>query len=156
VLYYCTKSYNTTVTTGVHETSEVESLTDIAASSVQSLNVLWNTDYESFYSPGVFCPPGVLNLSMTLRAPHGLDPNESYTVDGCTGLGLSSVMISAIPGVIVQVEDSEGIGGSGELSYPVSRALFGDFLQSKISDPTTRFQNIQSMVSKVAGSLTNL
>ncbi|KAH8886103.1 hypothetical protein GQ53DRAFT_845189 [Thozetella sp. PMI_491] len=154
-LYFCTKTFNTSVVGGRHNTTELESAVKIAPSNIQSLNLLWNPDYSDFYQPNSFCPEEVSKLSMVLNGPVGLGEDTKFIIDGCTGLGFSSVIFSIAIGVIVQFEDLSGVVNTGELSYPVSRALYGDFLQRHISDPTTRFQNLQKMVDDMARSLTN-
>jgi len=155
IFYFCTKTFNSSVSSGTRHTSEMESDVPIAFSSIQTFNSVWNADYTAFYSPDAFCPPNILNTSMVLKSPPGLLSSENFTIDGCTGLGISTILLAAIPGAIVQLTNREGVAGFGELSYPVSRSIFGDFLQPPVNDSKERFQNIQTMIGNIAISLTN-
>ncbi|KAH8894581.1 hypothetical protein GQ53DRAFT_820951 [Thozetella sp. PMI_491] len=87
----------------------------------------------------------------------GQDIDKRFIIYTCTGIGLSSLVLTAVEvSILVELENHLGIASIGELAYPISRGLFGDCLQASITGPMVRFRHVEKMVDDIAKSLTNL
>lgn len=148
-LYFCTQSFSTTVKGGIHNTSELAYNNNILSSSTtESMNSYWN-----LFAP--ICDPGPLTGStITLGGATGL-PNETYTIDFCTGVYLSSLYVIGTSGGILLDLGRSIVDTVGQISQALGIAIYGDFNSSAIPDPATQYGNIKFMMENIGKSLTS-
>jgi hypothetical protein len=151
-LYFCTKSFSTTVKGGIHNTSELAYNNNILSSSTtESMNSYWNL---ALYGTPI-CDPGPLTGStITLSGAAGLS-NETYTIDFCTGVYLSGLYIIGTSGGILLDLGRSITDTVGQISQALGIAIYGDFNSSAIPDPATQYGNIKFMMENIAKSLTS-
>ncbi|KAK3378396.1 hypothetical protein B0H63DRAFT_525630 [Podospora didyma] len=113
-LYWCTKSFNTSITAGTIEEDEVAravsplssaSSSSSSLSSAETVNANWfpqlaNDDLHQ--KPVYDRSPSLTNKSLTMEHAH---LRETYTIDACTGLKASNSLNSGFMG---SEEDSAG------------------------------------------------
>jgi hypothetical protein len=151
-LYFCTRSFSTTVKGGIHNTSELAYTNNILSSSTtESINSYWNL--ALFGTP--ICDPGPLTGStITLSGATGLS-NETYTIDFCTGVYLSGLYIIGTSGGILLNLERSVTDTVGQISQALGIAIYGDFNSSAIPDPATKYGNIKFMMENIGKSLTS-
>ena len=152
-LYFCTQSFSTTVKDGIHNTTELAYTNNILSSSTtQSLNSYWNSAILGVS----ICDPGPLTGStITLNGATGVS-NETYTIDFCTGVYLSSLYIIGTSGGILLDLGLAITDSVGQLSQALGIAIYGDANSSAIPDPATQYGNIKFMMENIGKSLTSL
>jgi hypothetical protein len=154
--YYCTKSYNTTVSEGKAVTQELAQTSEVLSSTVDTLNPLWNPQMRGFVSATDFCPQEVVTQSLTIAAPPGLSPNDfNYTIDACTGLAISAVVWGSISGSTVMNSKLQIYANQGEVNLPLSIALYAPHDLFDAFDPVVREKNMGKMVENIATGLSN-
>jgi hypothetical protein len=151
-LYFCAQSFSTTVKGGVHNTSVVAYNNEILYSSTtESINSVWNS---ALY--GSICDPGPLSgATITLSGPAGLS-NETYLIDFCTGVYLSSLYIIGTGGGILLDLQGSIVDTVGQISQALGVAIYGEFNSKSIPDPATQYKNVEVMMENIGKSLTTL
>ena len=152
-LYFCTQSFLTTVKGGIHNTTELAYTNSILSSSTtESLNSYWN----SALFGNAICDPGPLTGStIALKGATGVS-NETYTIDFCTGVYLSSMYIVGTSGGILLDLGLAVTDSVGQISQALGIAIYGDANSSAIPDPATQYGNIKFMMENIGKSLTSL
>ena len=150
-LYFCTKSLSTIVKDGVANTTELAYANNILSSDYnETLNWIWSSDALKTE----FCPSSLVNSSIVLSSPTGL-ANETYSINVCTGLQFSNLFTVSTEGGVLLYPDLTIHLLEGQLSFALGLALYGPYGFPPTLDQVTQFQNINSMISNIAASLTN-
>jgi hypothetical protein len=149
MLYFCTKSFSSSVKAGISNTFEVASTLNILPPDSGSFNWAWNLNYGS-----ALCPSTMNGLSMLLSGAEGFT-NETYTVDYCTAYLASNLYTLSVSGGILLSQELSTTEVYGQIETAIGVSLFGDFLSKNTYDSETQFQNIKGMADNIAASLTN-
>lgn len=151
-LYFCTRSFSTTVKGGIHNTSELAYTNNILSSStIASINSYWNS---ALYGTPVCNPGPQTGSTVTLSGPTGLS-NETYIIDFCTGVYLSDLYIVGTSGGILLNLEGAVYDTVGQISQALGIAIYGGFGSSTIPDPATQYGNIKFMMENIGKSLTS-
>jgi hypothetical protein len=152
-LSFCTKSFSTTVKSGIHNTTELGYNNRILDSSTTELiNSFWNS---ALLDGKLTCGTGPETEStITLSGAIGL-PNETYIIDFCTGVYLSELYVTGTSGGCLLNLQRAIVDTVGQISQALGIAIYGDFNDPAIPDPATQYGNIKFMMENIAKSLTS-
>jgi hypothetical protein len=150
-LYFCTQSYSTTVKRGIQNTTKLAYTNNIISrSTTESINSFWN---GALYGASVCDPGPETGSTITLGGATGL-PTETYTIDFCTAIALSSLYIIGTSGGILLDLNRSVFATVGQISEALGIAVYGDFNSSTLPDPATQYANVKSMMENIGTSLT--
>jgi hypothetical protein len=160
-LYWCTKSYSTSVKNGTSTTVELftksEILTPQAANMSRSLSVFYNAGFTGCYDP--HSPPcqGYGGTEVDFAAPDGLplDSKPKYWVDLWTALAMSFTTHFAMMGGALQTAGLTIYAENSDTALGLSTALFGDRIGLEPYPLEVQLQNIQQTAANIARGLTN-
>lgn len=155
-MYFCTKTYSTKVNDGIPYTQEKASSTETPAPPPNVLNFQWDKKFYPCYLSGT-CNEVFGGMRVDLTPPPFVSDTEKYTVNIWTSL-ITSAMIAASMWDALLVDQFRGVVASngGGMAQAFAYSLLGDFMATAAPAPETQLENVKSVMSNTARSLTNL
>ncbi|KAB5575307.1 hypothetical protein GE09DRAFT_1091628 [Coniochaeta sp. 2T2.1] len=157
--YWCTKSYNTKVTDGIHVTDEVSSAARIIQPAPQlGLNFAWSPTWYECYTKNT-CGSTIGGLKTRIAGPPGLPSlegeDEGYDIDIWTATTSSALLgVSLYDSIFLDQQRGLVSSAGGGTAAAFASALYREFLATRLPEPGDQFAAVRNITTNMATSLT--
>ncbi|KAK1757952.1 hypothetical protein QBC47DRAFT_294676 [Echria macrotheca] len=151
--WWCTKTYETSVTAGEPKTVEVATRSELKEPT-SSLNMPWSQFYQC-YTAGT-CNQTYGAQTARLEPPHGADgPDDDYVIHVWSELTASSLLAATMFDSVF-MDRTRGVVAGGGIAKAFGLSILGIFMATKSPPPDAQLSNMQNLVANAARSMTNL
>lgn len=155
-LWWCTKSYETSVTGGIATTREIGTRSQLK-NTPSTLNLAWSSEFYPCYTSGT-CNKTYGASTAQLEPPPGIEgAQDNFTIHLWSELTASALLAASMFDSVF-MDRTRGVVASngGGVAKSFGLSVLGDFLSTKSPPPEAQMENMRKLVANTARATTNL